>query len=128
MHVDVYVDPGALPDDVGGDAGVLARVVAAHRVHPQLRPPPDLLPQPPSVSAVYQSVRVWTCSLGTPPASVLRSLYQLMAGAGLLSTTQSSTSASRPSISGAGAGAEGEIVTFGTTGQGISVLVLVGLN
>ena len=71
---------------------------------------------------------MWTCSLGTPPASVLRSLYQLMAGAGLLSTTHSSTSASRPSISGAGAGAEGEIVTFGTTGQGISVLVLVGLN
>ena len=60
MHVDVYVDPGALPDDVGGDAGVLARVVAAHRVHPQLRPPPDLLPQPPSVSAVY---RVSGCGL-----------------------------------------------------------------
>ena len=126
MHVDVYVDPGALPDDVGGDAGVLARVVAAHRVQPQLLPPPDLLSQPPSVSTVYRVSGTW--SLGTPPASVLRSLYQLMAGAGLLSTTQSSTSASRPSISGAGAGAEGEIVTFGTTGQGISVLVLVGLN
>ena len=58
---------------------------------------------------------MWTCSLGTPPASVLRSLYQLMAGAGLESTSQSSTRASRPSISGAGAGAVGVIVTLGIT-------------
>ena len=56
-----------------------------------------------------------TCSLGTPLPSVWMSLYQLMAGRGLESTSQSSTRESRPSISGAGAGAVGLIVTLGIT-------------
>ena len=126
VNVDLDVDPVALPDDVRGDAAVEARVVSAHSLHPQLSASRNLLGSRLIRHDTDDTHHPLTCSLGTPLPSVWMSLYQLMAGAGLLSTTQSSTSASRPSISGAGAGAEGEIVTFGTTGQGISVLV--GLN